>query len=106
MPYAEPVTSKSTGSVDESRANMRRHLHHIAVFELRRREEHVEGLLVGRVDDVAISYADLVEHCRVKEPPRPVPGTPVGGGAADREPDRKVHDLLPVVETPVEDPLA
>ena len=48
----------------------------------------------------------LAEHCRVKEPPRPVPGTPVGGGAADREPDRKVHDLLPVVETPVEDPLA
>jgi len=65
------------------------------VFELRHSKEQV-GFLVGGFDDMALAYVDLVEYGSVEQPSCPVSTTPVGGGAARREPQCEVDDLLPV----------
>jgi len=48
----------------------------------------------------------LVEDGGVQQPPRPGATPTIGGGAARREPQGEVHDLLPVIEARVEDGLA
>ncbi|MDA8297988.1 MAG: hypothetical protein M0004_15675 [Actinomycetota bacterium] len=54
---------------------------------------------------MAVADVDFIEHGGVEELAGPVAAAPVAGGTTRREPDRKVHDLLPVVETPVENAL-
>jgi len=77
-------------------------LHQIAVFELTVGEEHVEGRLIARFDDPAVSDGELGEDGLVEPTPGLAVRSPVGLGAVGGEAHGRAENLLPFAEVGVD----